>query len=72
MSRTATRDVFQRSKRRRRYRCGRKWGYPSRRNAASDLSRLEERSGDTGLEVYHCPRCQGFHVGHKQPRFEGH
>jgi hypothetical protein len=57
--------VVQRRKRRCRYRCGRKWGYPFSTAAGDDLLRLINRQGDDGrLGTYHCGNCKGFHNGH--------
>lgn len=60
------RDVYivQRRKRKCRYRCGRKWGYPFSTNAGDDLQRLINRQGDDGrLSTYHCGSCKGYHNG---------
>jgi hypothetical protein len=56
--------VTQRRKGHGRFRCGRKWGYPTASNAEHDRARLAGRTGDKGLSVYHCPNCKGYHVGH--------
>jgi hypothetical protein len=65
--------VHQRRKRRRRFRCGKKWGYPSRDNAASDASLFSGRAArPLDLEVYHCGRCGGWHVGRPEREYTGH
>lgn len=59
------RHVTQQPKERRRlFRCGRKRGYQNAANAERDMQRLMSRKGETGLEVYHCRLCKGWHVGH--------
>jgi hypothetical protein len=56
--------IVQKSKGHGRFRCGRKWGYPSAANAESDRQRLIGRTGaNSQLQVYRCGLCKGYHVG---------
>lgn len=46
--------------------CGNKHRYPSRGAALHEMWRLIRRgTHPSGINVYKCPVCGGWHVGHK-------
>lgn len=46
--------------------CRRKRRYPTSR-AAKAARRSIQRVGGRALEVFRCPWCEGWHVGHRAP-----
>jgi len=45
--------------------CGKKRGYGNRKNAKSILNKMK-RCGGKNLQIYPCPHCDMFHIGHRR------
>ena len=45
--------------------CQRKKSYFTKKHAMNDMRKIHEREGREDMNVYECPHCFCWHVGHK-------